>query len=248
MDHRCFNPIKSIFQIARMPDMDTQIPDEEIELGSLVVETAENPQASVIWLHGLGADGHDFEAIVPQLLMPASIPIRFIFPDAPIRAVTINGGYMMRAWYDIYEEIAEDAQQDAEGIEASANMLHLMVEQEIARGIAPERIILAGFSQGGAIALYAGLHARQPLGGIMALSTYLPLADTITSTNSDYIPSVFMAHGSDDPVIPIEYAEWSKQRLKALGLCVDWNTYPMAHQVNADEMLAIREWLIERLG
>ncbi len=228
--------------------METQTPDEEIELGSLVVETGENPQASVIWLHGLGADGHDFEPIVPQLLIPASIPIRFIFPDAPMRSVTINGGMMMRAWYDIYELIKEDAEQDAEGIQGSANMLSLMVEQEIERGIATERIILAGFSQGGAVALYAGLQSKQPLGGIMALSTYLPLAETITSVDSGLIPSVYMAHGTYDPVIPIQFAESSKNRLKELGLTIDWNTYPMEHSVSAEEIMTIREWLIERLS
>lgn len=228
--------------------MDTQTPDEKIELTSLTMETGDNPQASVIWLHGLGADGHDFESIVPQLLIPASLPVRFIFPDAPMRAVTINGGGLMRAWYDVYDEIRMDARQDAKGIQESANILNLMVEQEVKRGIVSQRIILAGFSQGGAVALYAGLKSARPLGGIMALSTYLPLADTITSVDNTLIPSIYMAHGTHDPVIPLQFAEASRECLKHLGLTVNWNTYPMEHNVSGEEIMAIREWLIERLG
>jgi len=232
-------------------DMDfTGEPDEEIELGSLVIETGEIPEASVIWLHGLGADGHDFEGIVPQLLIPASMPIRFIFPDAPVRAVTINGGYMMRAWYDIYEDISAEAEQDEEGIKSAATLLSLLVEQEMQRGIASERIILAGFSQGGAVALYAGLTSEKPLGGVMALSAYLPLHDQLTrvSTRPNNVPSVFMAHGQHDAVIPLPYARSSYEQLKALGIPVDWNVYAMEHNMNAEEIFAIREWLIERLN
>ena len=228
----------------------SRTPDEEVELGSLVIETGENPTASVIWLHGLGADGHDFEDIVPQLLIPASMPIRFIFPDAPIRAVTINGGYMMRAWYDIYEDISAGAEQDEEGIKATAGMLSLLVEEEIQRGILSNRIILAGFSQGGAIALYAGLISEKPLAGVMALSAYLPLSDSLTtaSTNTENTPSVFMAHGKHDMVVPFAFAESSRQQLKDLGVPVEWNAYDMEHNMNAEEIFAIREWLIERLG
>jgi len=195
-------------------DMDfTRTPDEEVELGSLVIETGDMPEASVIWLHGLGADGHDFESIVPQLLIPASMPIRFIFPDAPVRAVTINGGYMMRAWYDIYEDISFDAEQDEEGIKSSAGLLSLLVEEEMRRGIASDRIILAGFSQGGAVALYAGLTSDVPLGGVMALSAYLPLAPQLTTstTNTQHLPSVFMAHGERDAVVPFSFAEIRKK-------------------------------------
>ena len=232
-------------------DMDfTRTPDEEVELGSLVIETGEIPESSVIWLHGLGADGHDFEDIVPQLLIPASMPIRFIFPDAPVRAVTINGGLMMRAWYDIYEDINNHAEQDEQGVKSSAGMLALLVEQEMQRGIPSERIILAGFSQGGAIALYAGLQSDKPLGGVMALSTYLPLMDSLSKddTYPENIPSVFMAHGQYDTVIPLKFAQASRQYLKELDVAVDWNTYEMEHSMSADEIFAIREWLIERLG
>ena len=228
----------------------TRTPDEEVELGSLIIETGEMPDASVIWLHGLGADGHDFEAIVPQLLLPASMPTRFIFPDAPVRAVTINGGYMMRAWYDIYEDITLEAEQDEVGITSSAAMLNLMVEQEMQRGIASERIILAGFSQGGAVALYAGLTSDRPLAGVMALSAYLPLhnrlgPELVYPVN---IPSIFMAHGKRDNVVPYTYGEASMKRIGELGFSVDWNTYDMEHNVNAEEIFAIREWLISRLG
>ena len=228
----------------------SRAPDEEVELGSLVIETGESPTASVIWLHGLGADGRDFEDIVPQLLMPASIPTRFIFPDAPMRAVTINGGYMMRAWYDIYEDIAVGAEQDEEGIKATAGMVSLLVEQEMQRGIPSDRIVLAGFSQGGAIALYAGLTSMKPLAGVMALSAYLPLSDSLTTTsiNIKNIPSIFMAHGKHDTVVPLAFAESSRQHLKDIGIPVDWNAYDMEHNMSAEEIFAIREWLIERLG
>ena len=228
----------------------TRIPDEEVELGSLVIETGDMPEASVIWLHGLGADGHDFEDIVPQLLLPASMPTRFIFPDAPIRAVTINGGYMMRAWYDIYEDISPDAEQDEAGIHSSAAMMNLLVEQEMRKGIASERIILAGFSQGGAVALYAGLTSDRPLGGIMAFSAYLPLHNQLdkSSVRSSHVPSIFMAHGRYDNVIPLSYAEASLQHIRGLGVAVDWNVYDMEHNMSAEEIFAIREWLIDRLG
>lgn len=224
-------------------------PDEEVVLGSLTIETGDMPEASVIWLHGLGADGHDFEDLVPQLLLPAAMPTRFIFPDAPVRAVTINGGYMMRAWYDIYEDISLDAEQDEEGILSASAMLNLMVEQEMQKGIASERIILAGFSQGGAVALYAGLTSELPLGGIMALSTYLPLHYRVTpeSIRPRNVPSVFMAHGRYDSVVPFSYGESSMRRVRELGVAVDWNTYDMEHNLCAEEIFAIREWLIERL-
>lgn len=230
-----------------MLDDAAQSPDEEIELGSLIVETGAQPDAVVIWLHGLGADGSDFEPIVAQMMLPASLAVRFIFPDAPIQPVTINGGYMMRAWYDIYDEISERAKEDADGIKASATIVDLLVEQEIERGITPERIVLAGFSQGGAVALYAGLNSSQPLAGVMALSTYLPLAKEFTDGQKKAM-NVFYAHGEQDGVIPIQYAESSKAQLAAGGVTVDWHAYTMEHSVCAEEILHIREWLIERLA
>jgi len=215
----------------------------------LIIHTNNTHTASVIWLHGLGANGHDFEPIVPELQLPASAAVRFIFPDAPFRPVTINGGYMMRAWYDISGEISEASEQDEEGVLESAGIISLLLEQQIEQGIDSRRIVLAGFSQGGAIALYAGLQSRHPLAGIMALSGYLPLANHFSSTQglSETVPSIFMAHGNSDPVVPIGLGEASRQQLRDLGLSVDWYTYPMEHNVCAEEIMAIREWLIERL-
>lgn len=226
-----------------------QPPDEEIELGSITVETGPDPIASVIWLHGLGADGSDFESIVPQLMLPAQRPVRFIFPDAPLRPVTVNGGYMMRAWYDIYEAISFDAAQDEEGILESAKIVSMLVEHEMERGIDSRRIILAGFSQGGSIALYAGLKSEHQLGGVVALSTWLPLSDHFqgTARAAAHVPSIFMAHGEHDPVVPVSFAEASKEHLKKLCPDIEWQTYPVAHSVCPPEILAIREWLINRL-
>lgn len=225
-------------------------PDETIELGSLTVTTGENPDACVIWLHGLGADGSDFEGIVSQLMLPNSLSIRFIFPDAPVRPVSINGGYMMRAWYDIFDDISEDAEQDEAGILESASIISLLAEQQIDQGINSNRIILAGFSQGGAIALYAGLTFSRPLAGVLALSTYLPLAQHFSAEN-DYqerVPSILMAHGLNDSVVPIQYGESSMQTLRDLGIPVKWEKYPMEHSLCDEEIIHIRDWLVERLG
>ncbi len=223
--------------------------DEEIELSSIIVETGPDPIASVIWLHGLGADGSDFESIVPQLMLPVEWPVRFIFPDAPLRPITVNGGYMMRAWYDIYSAISFDAPQDEEGIVESANIVSMLVEHEIERGIDGHRIILAGFSQGGSIALYAGLKSEHHLGGVVALSTWLPLSDHFRGSACEpvHVPSVFMAHGEEDAVVPVSFAEASKDHLKKLCPDIEWETYPIAHSVSPPEILAIREWLIKRL-
>jgi phospholipase/carboxylesterase len=225
-------------------------PDESIELGTLSVTTGKNPDACVIWLHGLGADGHDFEPIVPQLLLPASLSIRFLFPDAPFRTVTINGGYMMRAWYDIYEDISAQAEQDRQGIIESAEIISLMIEQQIESGIDSQRIVLAGFSQGGAIALYTGLKLDQPLAGILALSSYLPLADElpcpVETVNKNI--NVFMGHGHQDPIVPFRYGYSTHEHLARCGPRIDWHEYDMQHSVCAQEILDIREWLIARLS
>ena len=196
----------------------------------------------MIWLHGLGADGHDFEPIVPELGL--RFPVRFVFPHAPVRAVTINGGMAMRAWYDIFS-FDRHAEEDAAGIRASAAAVTELVDREIARGVASERIVLAGFSQGGAIALHAGLREPRPLAGVLALSTYLPLATTLASERSAAnarIP-IFMAHGTDDPVLPFAMAEASRRALESLGYAVDWHAYPMAHSVCLEEIGAIGAWL-----
>ena len=219
---------------------------ETVELGSLTIETGPEPSACVIWLHGLGADGADFAALPEQLALPPDCPTRFIFPDAPFRPVTINGGAVMRAWYDIDADISPAAPQDEAGVRASARMLEMMARQEIAAGIRPERVILAGFSQGGAVALYAGLQSTLGLGGVVALSTYLPLAKHFGQTLAP--PPVFMAHGDADAVIPLSFAAASRERLVALGATVTWNTYPMPHAVCAAEITALRAWLLARLG
>ena len=220
---------------------------DEALLPALVIEPPLPATASVIWLHGLGADGHDFEPIVPELGLGDG-PVRFIFPHAPQRPVTINGGYVMRAWYDITAPDLGQGQDEA-GTRESERLLQAWIEHEMEQGIPAERIILAGFSQGGAIALHTGLRYPQKLGGIMALSTYLPLADTVAdekhAANAD-IP-IFMAHGSDDPIIPLAFAAQSRDQLTSLGHTVEWHEYPMPHSVCMEEIQAISAWLQQRL-
>ena len=221
---------------------------ETVELGSRVADTGPRPAACVIWLHGLGADGGDFASLPDELALPADTPTRFIFPDAPMRAITINGGAVMRGWYDIYDDISPDAPQDEEGMMASAHIVNELVEQELARGVAPARVLLGGFSQGGAVALYAGLTSRRAIGGVIALSTYLPLHSRFAQSPPQNTPPVFMAHGEYDPTIPLAYARLSHQRLKALGVAVEWRIYAIPHALCAEEVAAIREWLLARLS
>jgi phospholipase/carboxylesterase len=199
--------------------------------------------ASVILMHGLGADGHDFASIVPQLNLTGKLSVRFVFPHAPVRPITINAGYQMRAWYDILG-FDKNQREDEKGIADSAMAIEALIEQEISRGIPTERIVLAGFSQGGAMALYCGLRYPRPLGGILALSTYLPIAKTLAAQANHANKSVpiFMAHGAQDPVLPLEWATITDETLKALGYKVDFHTYPMAHTVCADEVLDIKKW------
>lgn len=216
-------------------------------LESIEVETGANPVAAVIWLHGLGADGHDFEPLVPELGLPPAPAVRFVFPHAPIRPVTINMGMRMRAWYDILQ-LGGGAEDEA-GIRASQAATEALIGRETARGIAPERIVLAGFSQGGAIALQCGLRYPRRLAGILALSTYLPLAATLAAERSEAnrAAPVFMAHGRDDELIAIGRAERSRDALQDLGCRVRWRAYPMAHAVCGEEIGDIAAWLAERL-
>jgi len=201
-------------------------------------------QAAVIWLHGLGADGHDFEPIAPLLQSQLGIPTRFVFPHAPHRPITINGGYSMRAWYDIAALDLSHA-EDADGIHASARQLHALIQREIDNGIAARRIVLAGFSQGGAIALHTGLRYPQRLAGILALSTYLPLAATLSEerdpANCD--TPIFMAHGDEDTIVLIAHASASKQYLQELGYTLEWHSYRMPHSICDDEVADIAAWL-----
>ena len=213
---------------------------------TIEVETGPAPRAAIIWLHGLGADGHDFEPIVPELSLPPATAVRFVFPHAPIQAVTINGGARMRAWYDI----GHDGRQDAAGIRASQSRVEALIARERGRGVAAHRIVLAGFSQGGAIALQTGLRHPDPLAGVLALSTYLPLADTLekeASAAARDVP-IFMAHGVEDPLIPLARAAQSRDRLSALGYRVEWHEYPMPHSVCAEEIRDIGVCLQRALG
>ncbi|NNC65640.1 MAG: carboxylesterase [Gammaproteobacteria bacterium] len=212
------------------------------QLETVEVVTGQAPEFSVIWLHGLGADGHDFEPIVPALTLP--VPMRFVFPHAPERAVTINQGMRMRAWYDILS-LERFSVEDEAGIRASEALLIGLIEAELARGIAVQRIILAGFSQGGAIALHTGLRYPQTLGGIMVLSAYLPLRGSVEAERSaaNAGTSIFMAHGSADATIPEALAIQSGQALRSYGYDLDWHSYPMAHQVCAQELADISSWI-----
>ena len=217
-------------------------------LERIEIETGASPTAAVIWMHGLGADGHDFEPIVPELGLPAALRVRFIFPHAPVRPVTLNGGMAMRAWYDILE--LGGVREDGEGLRQSQAEVEALIANEAARGIAAGRIVLAGFSQGGAIAFQAGLRHPKRLAGIMALSTYLPLAGTVEAerhaANRD-LP-IFMAHGTMDPMISIGRAQQSRKMLEALGYPVEWREYPMPHSVCPQEIADISAWLVKVLA
>ena len=212
-------------------------------------ETAAHPRYSILWLHGLGADGNDFAPIVPELVDPAWPALRFVFPHAPVRPVTINNGMSMRAWYDIIGFDAH-ARQDEAGIRASIAATEALIAREHERGVPSERIFLAGFSQGGAIALAAGLRHASRLAGIVALSTYLPIADTLaaerSAANADV--GIFQAHGSFDPVVVPLRGSASRDLLQGLGYRVDWHSYPMAHAVCAEEIADLRRWLGARLS
>lgn len=212
------------------------------------VITGDAPAASIIWLHGLGADGHDFESIVPELKLPGSLPVRFVFPHAPVRPVTLNNGLPMRAWFDIVK-IGMHQARDQAGMLASRAALEALIARENVRGIPTAHIVLAGFSQGGAVALYTGLQYKEKLAGIMALSTYLPLAEgfdfQISPANAR--TSIFYAHGNQDPVVPIQLAEHTRNELSARGYPVIWHTYPMAHTVHPEEIKHLRVWLLSVL-
>jgi phospholipase/carboxylesterase len=213
------------------------------DLETVEVVSGEDPRGSVIWLHGLGADGHDFEPIVPQLQLPQSLALRFVFPHAPVRSVTINDGMAMRAWYDILSFDSE-GRADAEGVRASSAMLENLIDREIERGIAASKIVIAGFSQGGAVAIHTALHTSHDIAGVMALSTYIALpVDASAVTAAKSLP-VFMAHGTADPVLQLAWGKAAADRLIELGLSVDWHEYPMAHAVCEQEIAAISRWLI----
>ncbi len=216
-------------------------------LESIEIETSPNPAAAVIWLHGLGADGNDFAPIVPELPLGGAPAIRFVFPNAPMMPVTINNGHVMRAWYDVsFGDLeGKTRRADEKGVRASQMQVNQFIEREIGRGVAARNIVVAGFSQGGAIALQTGLRYAQQIAGIMALSTYLPLADSLATeaaaANSN-VP-IFYAHGTYDPVIPLAMATASRDKLAASGYPVEWQEYPMQHSVCLEEIAAIGTWL-----
>jgi phospholipase/carboxylesterase len=207
------------------------------------VISGESPVGSVIWLHGLGADGHDFEPIVPELRLPADLPLRFVFPHAPMRPVTINGGMVMRAWYDIITLDAE-GRADADGVRESTAILEGLIAREMERGVAADKIVIAGFSMGGAIAINTALHTSHALAGLMALSTYLPLTGEVDGSRGSRDLPVFMAHGSFDPMLPMQWGQLSAKKLEETGFSVEWHEYPMAHAVCPQEIADIREWLL----
>lgn len=211
---------------------------------AVVLEPSQPTNAAVIWLHGLGADGHDFVPIVPELRLPAAVHARFIFPNAPVRPVTLNGGLPMRAWYDIKSLTRGDLQDDA-GIRASAATLMCFVAEQIKAGIPRSRIVIAGFSQGGAITLHAVCRLDAPLAGAMALSTYLPLHDTLPKelTDAGRATPILMCHGTADPVLPLTLGSDSRDGLRGWGCRVDWHQYVMGHSVSADEIGDISRWL-----
>jgi phospholipase/carboxylesterase len=219
------------------------------ELDSIIIETKPDPESAVIWLHGLGADGNDFVPIVEQLQLPSHVGIRFIFPHAPVRPITINQGYQMPAWYDISSQSIVDDDEDEAGIKESSAILKQLCEEQEANGISADNIVIAGFSQGGAIALHCGCRYPRPLAGIMALSTYLPLPDTLSDEISETAidTPVFMAHGRQDEVVAYEYGLRSKEQLDENNIDVHWHEYDMGHSVCGEEISHIRQWLMDVL-
>ena len=208
--------------------------------------------ASVVVLHGLGADGHDFVPIAQELDLDPVGPVRYVFPSAPVRPVTINGGYAMRAWYDIYPPDPDPGvprREDEAGLRQSAAIVQQLLDREVARGVPSHRVVLMGFSQGCAMALMAGLRAPQPLAGIVGLSGYLPLAGATPGErhSANQATPVFMAHGRQDPVVEVARGEASRDALQAWGQAVDWHDYPMEHSVCAQEVADLNRWLLQVL-
>ncbi|MEO8079147.1 MAG: alpha/beta hydrolase [Caldimonas sp.] len=216
-----------------------------MNLDTIDIETGPGPTASIVILHGLGADGNDFVPVARELDLQAIGPVRFVFPHAPTRPVTINGGYVMRAWYDILGLDSHQQREDEGGLRESQTLVEQLIAREKERGVPARRIVLAGFSQGGAMTLMAGLRHAERLAGLVVLSGYLPLAARAEAerhaANRD-VPA-FMAHGAADPVIPIERARQSRDALLALGHEVEWHEYPMPHSVCAEEITDLQGWL-----
>ncbi len=213
-------------------------------LERVVIETGPDPTAAVVWLHGLGADGHDFEPIIPELDLEGLEPIRFVFPHAPMRPVTINHGMVMRAWYDILE-ISFDRKIDHQGIDESAQLVEELLAEQIESGISPRRVVLAGFSQGGAIAYHVGLSQQDPLAGILVLSAYLPIPESLSSPpdQDSFKTPLLCCHGVWDPVVPVTLGENSAALVREAGWPLEWKTYPAPHALHPEEVKEIGCWL-----
>lgn len=219
-------------------------------LPAIEIETAPDPRFSVLWLHGLGADGNDFVPLVPELGLPSDLAVRFVFPHAAMIPVTCNNGYVMRAWYDIHTLSRADGHADEAGIRGSREVVRELIARENARGVPSERIVLAGFSQGGAMAYLAGLTHPQALGGIVALSAYLPAPKMLAeeATEANRATPVFVAHGTDDPVLPLPLGELARDVVKQYNSSVSWHTYPMPHSVCQEEITTLAQWLAARFA
>jgi phospholipase/carboxylesterase len=220
------------------------VPHPAAQLEHVEVETGRNPVGSVLWLHGLGADGHDFEPIVAELVKPGERPLRFVFPHAPMRPITLNNGYAMRAWYDI-AGLDRSSKQDDAGVRASDALVRALMQRENERGIETSRIVLAGFSQGGAMAIFTGTRYPQRLAGIMALSAYMVLAGSFEQerTPANVGTPIFMAHGTADPMVDPRLGEETRRLLEGHEYQVEWHTYPMPHAVCPAEIAHIAAWL-----
>ncbi len=218
------------------------------ELECIEIASGDNPQASIIWLHGLGADGHDFTPMVTELALPATLNLRFIFPHAPFIPITINGGAVMRGWYDI-RALGLLRDEDETGIRSAQNRVENLIRNELDRGIKAHRIVLAGFSQGGAIALHTAFRHQRKLAGVLALSTYLPLASSFLNEAhpSNLAVPIFLAHGLYDNVIPLAGAIATRELLAQAGSPLEWHEYKMGHAVCEAEISDIRTWLVETL-
>ena len=227
----------------------TELMNETTELDILEIEPHGNASSAVIWLHGLGADGHDFEPLAQQWGLADQLGARFILPHAPLRPVTLNGGMMMRAWYDIYD-LAPGAGEDRQGIEKARRQLLALIRREQQRGISSDRILLAGFSQGGAVALHTALRFQLPLAGVLALSAYLPLAQTVADEMcADPARLVIrMDHGDQDPVVSVAVAEHSRDIIESLGYSIEFHRYPMQHCLCPPQTESLRAWISQQLG
>jgi phospholipase/carboxylesterase len=222
---------------------------QKTETTECVILAPQEATSSVIWLHGLGADGHDFVPIVAELQLPHDLAVRFVFPHAPLRPVTINNGYVMRAWYDI-KMTALQGDEHETGIRDSERLVRSFIQRELDLGLPANRIVIAGFSQGGAIALHTALRYPQHLGGVLALSTYLPLRGTLSSeaAQANRAVPILMCHGTQDSVVPMALGSMSRDLLNKLGYPIEWKEYPMAHEVSLPEIADIAAWLRSRLS